>query len=65
MSDSYFNLKVKQYAQIVGADTPDKKTALLMILKEVSRDTRHAAFDLAQQHARDVVNMELEQEKDK
>jgi hypothetical protein len=64
MNDEYFGKVAKEWRQAVidasGSGQLEVERLLFRFAKEVSRDTRHRAFDLAQQHAQAVFNMHHE-----
>lgn len=63
MSDAYFKRMAGNYAPYLLEAKDDKaafEQALFIFAKEISRDTRHKAADMAGQFQQQLENMQLE-----
>ncbi len=57
-NDEYFKKKIAEYMPVIeGAIGEDLERALLFFAKDIERDTRHQAADMAQQLANNIHNM--------
>lgn len=60
MNDEYFKKVATQWAEAHRkAGDNDLERTLYMMAKEVSRDTRHKAADIAQAASHDIMNMQI------
>jgi hypothetical protein len=57
MNDDYFTKIASQWIPAFRDGGNDIERLLVMFAKEVSRDTRHRAYDIAQSASRDIMNM--------
>ncbi len=57
-NDEYFKKKVAEYAPFIEpAIGDDLERLLLLFAKDIERDTRHQAADMAQELHSNIVNM--------
>lgn len=57
MNDEYFKKAVSSWMPAFRDGKNDMERLLFMFAKEVSRDTRHRAADIAQAASHDIMNM--------
>lgn len=58
MNDEYFKKQAKLWAEThAKVADGDLERTLFMFAKEVARDVRHKAFDIAQAASQDIMNM--------